>query len=76
MTALHSGTFAGAPATGKRVKWDEIGVLHFDDPGQDHRPVVHVPGAEPRRADRLPGPAALSSCSAPRGHNSRPTSST
>ncbi|MFD7406930.1 ester cyclase [Streptomyces sp. NPDC059866] len=34
MTALHSGTFAGAPATGKRVKWDEIGVLHFDDAGK------------------------------------------
>ncbi|MGW9132920.1 ester cyclase [Streptomyces sp. NPDC055681] len=34
MTALHSGTFAGAPATGKRVEWDEIGVLHFDDEGK------------------------------------------
>ncbi len=33
MTALHSGTFAGAPATGTRVEWDEIGVLHFDDDG-------------------------------------------
>lgn len=31
MTAPHSGTFADAPATGKRVEWDEIGVLHFDD---------------------------------------------
>ncbi|MFD5951533.1 ester cyclase [Streptomyces collinus] len=34
MTALHSGTFAGAPATGKRVEWEEIGVLHFDDEGK------------------------------------------
>lgn len=34
MTALHSGTFAGAPATGKRVEWDEIGVLHFNDEGK------------------------------------------
>ncbi|MCX5095834.1 ester cyclase [Streptomyces sp. NBC_00365] len=34
MTALHSGTFAGAQATGKRVEWDEIGVLHFDDEGK------------------------------------------
>ncbi|MGW7255299.1 ester cyclase [Streptomyces sp. NPDC054834] len=34
MTALHSGTFAGAPATGKRLEWDEIGVLHFDDEGK------------------------------------------
>ncbi|WP_425247822.1 ester cyclase [Streptomyces sp. NEAU-NA10] len=32
--ALHSGTFAGAPASGKRVEWDEIGVLHFDDEGR------------------------------------------
>lgn len=30
MTALHSGTFSGAPATNKRVEWDEIGVLHFN----------------------------------------------
>ncbi|MFJ9711717.1 ester cyclase [Streptomyces sp. NPDC101234] len=34
MSALHTGTFAGAPATGKRVEWDEIGVLHFDDDGK------------------------------------------
>ncbi|WP_437773395.1 ester cyclase [Arthrobacter sp. KNU40] len=34
MTALHTGTFAGAPATGNRVEWDEIGVLHFDDEGK------------------------------------------
>ncbi|CAL9324386.1 ester cyclase [Streptomyces sp. SudanB66_2053] len=34
MTALHSATFAGAPATGKRVAWDEIGVLHFNDEGK------------------------------------------
>ncbi|MGW2328495.1 ester cyclase [Streptomyces sp. NPDC001700] len=34
MSALHSGTFAGAPATGKRVEWDEIGVPHFDDEGK------------------------------------------
>jgi len=34
MSALHSGTFAGAPATGKRVEWDEIGVLHFNDEGK------------------------------------------
>ncbi|MFF2190844.1 ester cyclase [Streptomyces sp. NPDC058155] len=34
MTALHSDTFAGAPATGKRVAWDEIGVLHFNDEGK------------------------------------------
>ncbi|MFJ4268645.1 ester cyclase [Paenarthrobacter nicotinovorans] len=33
MTALHTGTFAGAPATGKRVQWDEISVLHFDEDG-------------------------------------------
>lgn len=31
MTALHSGTFSKAPATNKRVKWDEIAVLHFND---------------------------------------------
>jgi hypothetical protein len=30
MTALHTGTFAGAPATGNRVTWDEVGVLHFN----------------------------------------------
>ncbi|MFF3850616.1 ester cyclase [Streptomyces sp. NPDC002328] len=34
MTALHSGTFAGAPATGRRVEWDEITVLHFNDDGK------------------------------------------
>ncbi|MFC9502034.1 ester cyclase [Streptomyces sp. NPDC057002] len=34
MTALHSGTFAGAPATGRRVEWDEITVLHFNDQGK------------------------------------------
>lgn len=34
MTALHTGTFAGAPATGKRVQWDEITVLHFDAEGK------------------------------------------
>lgn len=34
MTALHSGTFAGAPATGRRVAWDEIAVLHFNDDGK------------------------------------------
>ncbi|MFF8911186.1 ester cyclase [Streptomyces olivaceoviridis] len=34
MTALHSGAFGGAPATGKRVEWDEITVLHFNDEGK------------------------------------------
>ncbi|MFI7639682.1 ester cyclase [Nonomuraea sp. NPDC049400] len=34
MTALHSGTFAGAPATGKRVEWDENAVLRFNDEGK------------------------------------------
>ncbi|MBE1582368.1 ester cyclase [Nonomuraea angiospora] len=34
MTAPHSGTFAGAPGTGERVEWDEIGVPHFDDEGK------------------------------------------
>lgn len=34
MSALHSGTFAGAPATDGRVEWDEIGVLHFNDDGK------------------------------------------
>lgn len=33
MTALHSGTFAGAPPTNKRVHWEEISVLHFNDEG-------------------------------------------
>lgn len=33
MTALHVGVFAGAPATGNRVEWDEVGVLHFNDEG-------------------------------------------
>lgn len=34
MTALHSGTFAGAPPTNKRVHWEEIAVLHFNDEGK------------------------------------------
>ena len=34
MTALHSGTFCGAPATGRRVEWDEVSVLHFTDGGK------------------------------------------
>lgn len=34
MTALHTGPFAGAPATGRRVEWDEIGVLQFNDEGK------------------------------------------
>lgn len=33
MTALHSCTFAGAPATGKRVKWEEIAVLRYNADG-------------------------------------------
>ncbi|MFF2840609.1 ester cyclase [Paenarthrobacter sp. NPDC057981] len=33
MTALHTGTFAGAAATGKRVEWDEVGVLQFNEEG-------------------------------------------
>ena len=34
MTALHSGTFAGAPETNNRVHWEEISVLHFNDEGK------------------------------------------
>ncbi|MFC8146441.1 ester cyclase [Streptomyces paradoxus] len=34
LEATHSGTFAGAPATGKRVGWDEITVIHFNDEGK------------------------------------------
>lgn len=34
MTALHTGTFSGAPATGKRVEWDEISLLHFNEEGK------------------------------------------
>lgn len=34
MTALHTGTFGGAPATGKRVEWDEITVIRFNDEGK------------------------------------------
>lgn len=34
MTALHSFTFSKAEATNRRVEWDEIGVLHFDENGK------------------------------------------
>lgn len=30
-TAKHSGTFASAPATGKTIHWDEIGIFKFND---------------------------------------------
>lgn len=33
MTALHSDTFAGVPATNKRVEWEEIAVLHYNANG-------------------------------------------
>lgn len=34
MTAKHTGNFAGMPATGKRVDWEEIGIVKFSDEGK------------------------------------------
>lgn len=34
MSALHKGDFAGAPATNKRVEWDEISILTFNEEGK------------------------------------------
>ncbi|WP_125571009.1 ester cyclase [Lacticaseibacillus songhuajiangensis] len=30
-TAKHAGTFASAPATGKTIHWDEIGIFKFNN---------------------------------------------
>jgi hypothetical protein len=30
-SAVHSGRFANAPATGKTIHWDEIGIFKFND---------------------------------------------
>ena len=34
MTALHQGNFASAPATHKRVEWDEVSVITFGADGK------------------------------------------
>jgi hypothetical protein len=68
MTAPHPGTFAGVPATGKRVERYEITVLHINDEQQEtkdegrrrvHRHAVYVPGTEPRPAEAW-GPLRMS----------------
>ncbi|MRH72027.1 hypothetical protein GIX77_04170 [Lactobacillus reuteri] len=30
----HTGEFAGMPATGKRIEWDEVAILEFNDQGK------------------------------------------
>ncbi|ETY72603.1 hypothetical protein LFAB_16780 [Lactiplantibacillus fabifermentans T30PCM01] len=34
MTALHQDNFAGMAATNKRIEWDEIGILKFNEAGK------------------------------------------
>ncbi|MCB5221456.1 hypothetical protein EFP35_16345 [Lactiplantibacillus pentosus] len=33
-TVMHSGDFAGMPATGKKIEWDEVGILQFNNQGK------------------------------------------
>lgn len=32
-SVLHKGTFCGKPATGKRIEWDEVAIIQFDEDG-------------------------------------------
>ena len=32
-SVLHKGTFCGKPATDKRIEWDEVAIINFDDKG-------------------------------------------
>lgn len=34
MTAIHKNTFAGVPATGKKIEWDEIASIEFGEDGK------------------------------------------
>lgn len=42
MTVLHQGDSAGAPATHKRVEWDEVSVITFGADAQNQRFMVYV----------------------------------